>query len=75
MATISSGARARQAYKSAIRKQKQAWFEKQASCDTVLCLRYDEIWDRLPEVAQHLDIDDPDFIASFPPQRQRTGVS
>ncbi|WP_319530962.1 hypothetical protein [uncultured Cohaesibacter sp.] len=74
LATISSGKKALQSYKQAIREQRRAWQSEMDKGDDVLCLRYDEIWNRLPEVARHIGIEDPDFVTSFPPRRKRTQI-
>ncbi len=40
----------------------------------LLVIRYEEIWDRKEEIAQHFGIDDPMFLVNFPPKEKRKSI-
>ena len=55
-------------FNRALDRQYRSWVKKYRQ---LLVLRYEEIWDRKEEIAQHFGIDDPMFFVYFPPKEKR----
>lgn len=58
------------AFKRAVMKQERL-FNPDDNEPGILIVHYDDIWDRVPEIAEFAGIDDPKFIAEFPPRIRR----
>jgi len=56
----------------AISRQERNWMNSEAN---VMRVSYGDLWERLPEIAEHLGVTDPSFVSSFPPQKPRTSGS
>ncbi len=71
VATLLAGGDAkRRAFERAVGRQRERWAEP--SPDPILFISYDEIWDRVGEIADFLEITDQDFAATFPKRKPRT---
>ena len=55
--------------KQAVLTQRERWG---AVGPAVVTTTFDRLWDDLPRIADHLDLQDTDFIARFPPRRERS---
>lgn len=69
---ISTGTKQKAAFCAAVKRQQQAW---DAAAMPVLHLTYDDLWDRVEEIAQFADISDPGFVLNFPPRRERESLA
>lgn len=68
-AAVLSGPAQQRAFETSVRRQKKAW--TRPSDERFLIMNYDELWDRVEDVAGFLDITDPEFVAEFPKQKER----
>lgn len=57
-------------YRRAVERQMRAFL----TFPTVFKVQYDELWTRIPEIGDFLEINDPAFVATFPARRERLTV-
>jgi hypothetical protein len=59
------------AFKNSIRSQIARW--KNVRSETILVIDYDDIWEQTELIARHLNLNEADFLRSFPPRKERQG--
>ena len=58
-------------FNRALERQYRSWV---GNYSHLLVIRYEEIWDRKEEIAQHFGIDDPMFLVNFPLKEKRKSL-
>lgn len=60
---------AKNAFKKAVKNQAESWGN--AGLNLYLVVRYEDLWDKVDEVARFLEIEDPSFAKNFPERKNR----
>jgi hypothetical protein len=66
---VLTGAEAERAFLKAVAEQKRRW--TQAGVEHLMMIEYEDIWDRVGDLANFLSISDPAFTAEFPARKER----
>lgn len=66
---LASGDLKRRLFARAVKVQRRNWSE--AGIKRFMALEFEEIWHRAGEIAAFLEINDPSFVAAFPPRKTR----
>lgn len=70
LCAVTSGQTQRRLYKRAVERQFRAF----TSRHEILDVHYDELWHRIGELGNFLNVIDPAFVGTFPPKRARLTI-